>query len=157
MIIVSDTSAITSLLQIGRVEILTQLYQEVVIPSEVAVELRRYHPALPGFIRVLQVTDVARFRQLRAELDAGEAAAITLMLEGKGDLLLIDERRGRIIAQREGLAIIGVVGLLLEARVRGLIPSLRAALHDLEAIAGFRISAQLKARALETAGESHPQ
>lgn len=154
MIIVSDTSAITSLLQIGREEVLTQLYQEVIIPSEVAVELERYHTTLPAFLRVLQVTDVSRFHQLQAELDAGEAAAITLMLEGKGDLLLIDERRGRSIAQREGLPIIGVVGVLLEARLRGLIPSLKAALHDLEKTAGFRVSSSLQARALAVAGEA---
>lgn len=154
MIIVSDTSAVTSLLQIGRAQVLPQLYQEVVIPSEVASELQRYHATLPAFLRILQVTDLDRFRQLQTELDAGEAAAIALMLEGKGDLLLIDERRGRAIARREGIAIVGLVGVLIEARIRDLIPSLEAALHDLEATAGFRVSARLKARALEIAGET---
>ncbi|MBI5384057.1 MAG: DUF3368 domain-containing protein [Verrucomicrobia bacterium] len=154
MIIVSDTSAITALLQIHRIEVLPQLYAGVIIPHEVAIELRRYHPTLPAFIQVLRVTDADRFRRLRAELDLGEAAAITLMLEGKGDLLLIDERRGRSIARREGLAIIGVVGVLLEARVRGLVPSLREVLHDLESTAGFRVAAEIKIRALQVSGET---
>ena len=153
MIIVSDTSAVTSLLQIGRLEILPQLYREVVIPTEVAVELRRFHAMLPEFVRVVEVTDRARFDQLHAELDSGEAAAITLMLEGRGDLLLIDELRGRRIAAREGLPVVGVLGVLLEARQRRIIPSLAEAISQLETIADFRLSPQLKHRALQAAGE----
>ena len=153
MIVISDTSAVTSLQQIGRLEILPALYREVIIPVEVAAELRRFHPALPVFLCVVPVTNRAQFDKLHAELDAGEAAAIALMLEGKGDLLLIDERRGRKIAVREGLPVVGVIGVLLEARRRSLIPSLGEAIGQLEKIAGFRISPQLKSRALQAAGE----
>ena len=157
MIIVSDTSAITGLIQIHRVEILPTLYQEVVVPEEVANELQKYHAGLPSFLRILPVTDLGCFHRLCAEVDPGEAAAITLMLEGKGDVLLIDERRGRQIAQREGLTIIGVLGVLLEARRQSIIPSLATAIMELETIADFRISPQLKARALAAAGETPGQ
>lgn len=153
MIVISDTSAVTSLLQIGRLEILPALYREVIIPAEVAAELKKFHPSLPAFIRVLPVTNRVRFQALQTELDDGEAAAITLMLEGKGDLLLIDERRGRKIAAREGLLIIGVVGVLLEARRQNLIQSLAEAIDQLENNAGFRLSPSLKLRALQAAGE----
>jgi predicted nucleic acid-binding protein len=153
MIIVSDTSAVTSLLQIGRLAILPSLYQDVVIPVEVAFELRRFHTALPDFIQVLPVTDRARLTKLQSELDLGEAAAIALMLEGKGDLLLMDERRGRKVAAREGLTVVGVIGVLVEARQRGLITSLAEVIGELEAIAGFRISPGLKQRILQAAGE----
>ena len=154
MIVIRDTSAITSLLQIGRLDILPALYREVVIPTEVATELKRFHATLPAFIRVLPVTNRAQFEKLQAELDDGEAAAITLMLEGKGDVLLIDERRGRLVAVREGLLVVGVVGVLLEARRRGHIPSLTDALEQLEKVAGFRLSSQLKLRALQAVGET---
>lgn len=157
MIIVSDTSAITGLIQIHRVEILSTLYQEVVVPEVVANELQKYHAVLPSFLRILPVTDLECFHRLCAEIDPGEAAAITLMLEGKGDVLLIDERRGRQIAQREGLKIIGVLGVLLEARLQSIIPSLATAIMELETIANFRISPQLKARALAAAGETPGQ
>lgn len=153
MIIVSDTSPITSLLQIGRISILSALYQDVVIPVEVANELKRFHTALPDFIRVLPVTNRARLERLQSELDPGEAAAIALMLEGKGDLLLMDERRGRRVAAREGLAVVGVIGVLIEARQRGIINSLAAVIAELETIAGFRISPHLKQRVLQAAGE----
>lgn len=154
MIIVSDTSAITSLLQIHQAELLSRLYREVIIPFEVATELKKFHADIPGFIRVLSVSDHERFRKLCAELDEGEAAAITLMLEGRGDLLLIDERRGRKIAERERLPVIGVIGVLLEARLQQLIPSLAAVIEELEQAADFRISTKLKQRALEVSGES---
>jgi predicted nucleic acid-binding protein len=153
MIIVSDTSAVTSLLQIGRLTILSSLYQEVVIPVEVADELRRFHPMLPDFIRVLPVADRTQIDRLKSELDLGEAAAIALMLEGKGDLLLMDERRGRRVAAREGLPVVGVIGVLLEARRRGLVTSLAVVIGELEKVAGFRISPRLKQRVLEASGE----
>jgi uncharacterized protein len=153
MIIVSDTSAITALLQIKRADLLAQLYREVIIPREVEIELRQYHAVIPDFIRVLSVTDQNQFRSLCVELDSGEAAAITLMLEGKGDLLLIDERRGRKIAERKGIPIVGVLGVLLEARLKKLFPSLATVLDELEQIADFRISAPLKNRVLSLAGE----
>ena len=153
MIIVSDTSAITALIQIRRAEILTQLYQSVIIPTEVEQELRRHHAGLPAFIQVLPVSDRARFLQLTAELDAGEAAAITLMLEGCGDLLLMDERRGRSIAEREHIPVVGLLGVLLEAKIKGLIPSLAAVIAELENTVQFRISSHLKSVALQRAGE----
>ena len=153
MIIVSDTSAVTSLLQVGRLAILSALYREVVVPAEVADELRHFHTALPNFIRVVPVADRARLEKLKSELDPGEAAAIALMLEGKGDVLLMDERRGRRVAVREGLTVVGLIGVLLEARQRGLITSLATVIHELESIAGFRISPQLKERVLLAAGE----
>jgi predicted nucleic acid-binding protein len=153
MIVVSDTSAITSLLQIGRLAILPALYQNVVIPVEVANELLRFHATLPGFIQVMPVADRALFKRFLTELDPGEAAAIALMLEGKGDLLLMDERRGRAVAAREGLAVVGVIGVLVEARHRGLITSLAGVIDDLERLAGFRISPRLRQQVLETVGE----
>ena len=153
MIIVSDTSAITALIQIRQAEILTQLYQSVIIPTEVEQELRRHHAGLPDFIRVIPVSDRAQFLKLTAELDPGEAAAITLMLEGCGDLLLIDERRGRRIAEREHIPVVGLLGVLMEAKIKGLIPSLAAVIAELENAVDFRISSRLKAVALQRAGE----
>jgi len=50
MIVVSDTSAITSLLQVGRIELLRRLYGEIFIPQAVRSELLQTHAAIPGFI-----------------------------------------------------------------------------------------------------------
>ena len=90
---------------------------------------------------------------MRRDLDEGEAEAIALILEKRGDLLLIDERKGRRVAQREGVAVIGLLGVLLEAKRRGIIPSLRETVGRLQTTAGFRISDALRERLLSEAGE----
>jgi uncharacterized protein len=156
MIVVSDTSAISSLLDIGWVELLIKLYGSVVVPEAVALELRRTHSLLPEFIRVLAVPDRSLVRRLQAELDSGEAEAIALMLEGRGEILLMDERRGRRVAAREGVPVIGLLGVLAEAKRNGLIERLGDLLTQLETRAGFRVSQQLKRRVLDQARESPP-
>lgn len=57
MIVVSDTSALTSLLQVGLEEILPRLFKEVVIPEAVERELRRAHSVLPAFVLTIPVAD----------------------------------------------------------------------------------------------------
>jgi hypothetical protein len=153
MIVVSDTSAITSLLQIGRIDLLTRLYGEVVIPTAVERELRHDHPVLPDCLRVERVADRAQVERLVRAVDLGEAEAIALMIEGRGDLLLMDERRGRLIAQNEGVPVIGLLGALTEAKQRGVIASLAEIVERLQRVAGFRVSPELKRRLLAEAGE----
>jgi predicted nucleic acid-binding protein len=146
VIVVSDTSAITSLLQIGRIGLLASLYDEVVIPGAVERELRRTHKRLPDFIRTVPVVDPTLSGRFVGELDAGESEAIALMLEGRGDLLLMDERKGRRVAKRAGIQVIGLLGVLLDARQAGLLKSISEVVTELEQIAGFRISKELKER-----------
>jgi predicted nucleic acid-binding protein len=153
MIVVSDTSAITSLIQIGRADLLPRLYSGVIIPEAVARELKRNHPQLPEFLQVAVVAHPANVTRFATELDLGEAEAIALMLEGRGDLLLMDERAGRRVAMREGVPLIGLLGVLVEAKRLGLLASLRSEVDRLENIAGFRISDALKRRLLQSAGE----
>jgi len=153
MIVVSDTSALTSLLQVGLEGILAELFQEVVIPEAVERELRRAHPVLPSFIRTIAINDRQLVDRLCRDLDQGEAEAIALILERRGDLLLIDERKGRRVALREGVQVIGLLGVLLEAKRRGIIQSLNDTIGKLQTTAGFRISEALKTRLLGEADE----
>lgn len=153
MIVVSDTSALTSLLQVGLEGILATLFKEGVIPEAVERELKRAHSVLPAFIRTIAINDRRLVDRLCRDLDQGEAEAIALILEGRGDLLLIDERRGRRVAQREGVPVIGLLGVLLAAKRRGIIQSLHDTIGALQTRAGFRISEALKTRLLSEAGE----
>ena len=98
MIVVSDTSAITSLIQINRAELLGQLYDRVIIPAAVEKELRREHSQLPDFLEIVHVANAKVSERFSGRLDSGESEAIALMLEGHGNLLLMDERKGRRIA-----------------------------------------------------------
>ena len=153
MIVVSDTSAITALLQIGQENLLAGLYGTVSIPETVAVELARSHSQLPSFINVVAAKDADLCRRLQSELDAGEAEAIVLAKEMDADYLLMDERKGRRVAAREGLRVIGLLGVLFDAKERGLLPRLRAVVADLESKAGFRLSESVKGHVFREAGE----
>lgn len=153
MIVVSDTSAITSLLQVGRAALLEDLYQEVLIPEAVQKELLRVHPSLPSFLHSEAVLNDREVQRLLAELDLGEAEAIALAKERKADLLLMDELEGRRVARREGVRYVGLLGVLIQARQLGKIASLRQVITDLETIAGFHLSEEIKAAAFTKVGE----
>jgi predicted nucleic acid-binding protein len=60
-------------------------------------------------------------RVLQQELDAGEAEAIALTLEIEAKLLLMDERVGRETARHLGLRYTGLIGVLIEAKHKGLL------------------------------------
>lgn len=153
MIVVSDTSPITALLTIHKIDLLRQLYGEVKIPTAVANELLAYHTTVPSFIQTAPVGENPLLEQLKRQLDLGEAEAIVLAKELHADLLLIDEALGREAARHENLPVIGLIGVLLIAKKKGLIPSIRDLIEQLESDAGFYLSRQVKIKVLEAAGE----
>src|SRR6185436_9765540 len=116
-----------------------------IIPSAVARELRAAHTALPDFLREQSAQDMFRVRTLADNpLDEGEAEAIVLAGELHADYLLMDEAAGRAVAIRCGLRVIGLLGLLLRAKERGMIAAVTPLLDTLEREAGFWMTADLK-------------
>ena len=160
MIVVSNTSPVVNLAAIGRLDLLRQLYEKVLIPQAVYDEIvaGTTQPAseevqIIEWVQSVQVTNRALVLVLRAELDEGEAEAIALALERQADLLLIDERRGRRVASRLGLRFLGLLGVLIDAKQRKFVPSVKPILDDLIVIAGFWVSRDLYGRVLEVASE----
>lgn len=162
MIVVSDTSALSALFLIHRIDILPALYGQVIVPPSVMRELlvleTQFGKDLSGlksalWLTTIPVTDIALFQKYRRVLDEGESEALTLMHELSADLLLIDEMLGRKIAQAEGISHTGVLGVVLSAKAKGLLSAIRPALNDLVSLAGFRISNTLYEHILRQAGE----
>lgn len=86
-------------------------------------------------------------------IDLGEAEAIILALELKANLLLMDERRGRALATNYGLNVTGLLGVLLQAKQNGFIPTVKPLIDRLMGELDFRVSSQLYATILQAAGE----
>ena len=150
---VSSAGPIIHLSWIDRLNLLPQLFEEILVPVAVRDEVPRAAPDVPGipairgafeagWLVVHVVRDPAAVAQLRAELDQGEAEAITLMAETGVDLLLLDERRARVNALRRGLPITGTIGILHKARERGLVKVVSPLIEELR-LHGFRISVEL--------------
>jgi len=153
VIVISDTSAITNLAAIDQLRLLPLLYKQVIIPEAVYRELVDIDPPVPGTVEVqtatwLEVKLIANrefVERLQSEvrLDPGESEAITLALELQADLLLIDERRGRAEADRLGIKITGLLGILVEAKRKNLILAVQPLMDALIATSEFRVSSAL--------------
>jgi len=161
MIIISNTSPVINLAAVGRLDLLRQLYGKIVIPRAVHNEIVIVGTGQPGaaevetldWIETRQVANRPVVAALQLELDEGEAEAIALAAELKADLLLLDERKGRMVASHLGLKFIGILGVLIEAKRGGLIPAIKPIMDDLIRRAGFWISQKLYDSVLQAAGE----
>ncbi len=151
-LVVSDTSPLNLLIQVGQVEVLPSLFGRVVIPPAVASELP--HSKAPEKSRMF-ITDAPKWLQIQSpagvlsipELDPGEAAAISLALELES-ALLIDERVGRRKAQSLGLRVVGAIGILEIAANISIISDLKV-VHDAIRMLPFRVSEAILKTSLE--------
>lgn len=123
MIVVSDSTPLISLMKADRLDILHQLFGEILIPDAVFNELTandRYteEAALicnSSYIHRVSIEDTKAVSLLQRAtgLDLGESEAIIYADDNKADLLLMDEASGRRIAMSMGLEIMGTVGVLV--------------------------------------------
>ena len=161
MTVVSNTSPIINLAFAGLLDLLPQLYGTISVPQAVWDEIVIYGNGQPGaaelqqaaWVHLNKISNGELVHALRQELDAGEAEAIVLALESQADILLMDERLGRETAQHLGLRCVGLIGVLIEAKSKLLIPAIRPHLDLLREQAGFRISNSLYQRVLNDANE----
>ena len=161
MIIVSDTSPINNLAAINYLHLLHQLYGTVLIPEAVYRELIDPNFPVAGasevqtfdWIQTRTVNDRTLVEALSNELDIGEAEAIALAVEIQADQVLIDERRGRLIATRLNLRYTGILGILVEAKSKGLIAEVKPLLDALVNEAGFWVAEPLYNSVLQLINE----
>lgn len=162
MIIVSDTSALGNLAIVNHLWLLQSIYGKVLIPDVVAQELSNApRPEIQAvlsldWIETKAIVDLAMANTLQQDqnLDPGESYAIVLALEQQADELLMDERRGRQEATKLGIPIIGILGILLIAKQRQLIPKVQPILDALIQQASFRVSSALYTQILLQAQET---
>lgn len=158
MIVISDTSPITNLLQVNQLHLLEKLFGKVVITMQVYSELseltcQKAEIDKLNWLSVSEPHNAQLIHDLEKHLDIGEASSIALALEIHADFLLIDERKGREEAEKRGLKITGVIGVLLRAKNEKHILEIKPILDKLQQEAGFRIHPSLYQRVLEISGE----
>jgi predicted nucleic acid-binding protein len=139
MTVVCNTSPLLVLAKIQRLGLLTQLYARLVIPGAVVDEVGAKADDAAVQIQALVATPRVTVQRatpqtlagLPGDLGPGEREAIALALETAADVVVLDDQVGRRLARARGLQVTGTVGVLIEARSRGLLPALRPELDRL--------------------------
>jgi predicted nucleic acid-binding protein len=137
--IISNATPLIAFARIQRLELLHQVMGTLVIPEEVANEIRGYqggHYATidlthEAWIAVQAVQSAAQVQLLLPTLDRGEAEVIALALEQHAQLVLLDELTGRKVAESLQLPVVGSVGILIRAKQMQLIPAVRPLLEQM--------------------------
>lgn len=159
-VIVSDTSCIGYLIQVNLLNLLQIIYGEIIIPDAVNEEIfqlenRGYNLTEfknADWIKIRNTNNLSNVNDYKYILDKGELEAISLAIELKADLLIIDEKLGRIVATNIGFDITGLVGILITAKNKNLIISIKEVL-DKVILLGCRISKNLYNIALNSCNE----
>lgn len=152
MIVVSDTTPISNLIQIDEFDLLEKLFGKIIIPESVLIELLAFPDTQPFISLLLEegrvvkqaIDDIELVEKIEVEgdLDRGEAEAIALAIQLQADKLLIDEKVGRKYAESIPLSIIGTLGVLVQAKHVGIIEEVKPRLLALRKI-GFWMSSSL--------------
>lgn len=144
--VISDASCLIILSEIGSLHLLFEAYGPVVTTPTVAQE---FGMELPDWVSVQSPTTIPNFPP---SIDPGEASAIALALETPNCVLIVDEKTARNYAIRLGLEITGTLGVVVKAKLKGAIPSIRPFVEAVRR-KGFRFSTAVEAEAYRQAGE----
>lgn len=139
MIVVPDTSPLILLAKNGRLELLPVLYDTCLVPQAVLDEIRAKSQADTRAILHWWSQHSISSRKVGAshgialpsDMGAGERAVVALAIEVDADLTILDDQEARRIARAKDLDVTGTVGVLVEARARDHIASLRRELDRL--------------------------
>jgi len=151
-VFISNASPLIGLAGIEQLHILKRLWSEIVIPDAVYKEVviegkgkqgaNAIEKACKEWIRVVSVKNRSEVDVLQTVLDEGEAEVITLGQEIKADLLILDNREPRNFARTVNLKVIGTIGVIRFAWMKGLI---KEPIHEINKLLlnGFWIDEKL--------------
>ncbi len=161
-VIVSDTGPLIALSLLDLLPILPSLFSAVYVPDSVVsgATLDTSKPGAQAILHALKnkrliqksVTLTNAFQDLTEILDLGEAEAIALA-EQLNAVVLLDERRGRKVAGKHGIAVTGTAAVLIKAKRAGEITEVKPLLEKLTEV-GYRLSPSLIGEILKISGES---
>lgn len=147
--IISDTSCFIILRNIGELELLQKVYGQVVTTLEIANE---YGEPLPEWVEISTVKDKYRQQLLEMQIDKGESSAIALAIEIPNSTIILDDYKARKIAKQLGITFTGTLGVIIKAKLKKIIPSIKPLLDKIKQT-NFRLSAEIELQALKEADE----
>ena len=147
--IISDTSCFIILTNIGELELLHKVYGQIITTPEIVAE---FDETLPEWVEIAEVTDKYRQRLLELQIDKGESSALALALETPNSVVILDDYKARKIAERLGITFTGTIGVIIKAKLNGIIPSVKPLLEKIKRT-DFRLSAEIETQALKEADE----
>ena len=147
--IISDTSCFIILTNIGELELLHKVYGQIVTTPEIATE---YGEILPEWVEIATVKDKYRQQLLEMQIDRGESSAIALALETSDSTIILDDYKARKIADQLGIIFTGTIGVIIKAKLNGIIPSIKPLLEKIKQT-DFRLPADIELQALKEANE----
>ncbi|TEU10645.1 MAG: DUF3368 domain-containing protein [Anaerolineales bacterium] len=144
-----NATPLIALALLERLDLLRQMFDEVLVPTAVYDEVVIQGAGRPGAAEIAQADwlqiaapeAVPTIEPILMGLDEGEMQVLLLARERQPDWVLIDERQGRRVARAMGLPVKGTLGILLAAVLAGLL-SKEEALDALQRLVdgGIRIS-----------------
>ncbi len=158
--LICDTSIILYLGRIGKLEILSHLFEPVYITEQVLRELDAGRFLRPdttdprgiSWIDVVTVSDEDISALPYNRLGDGERSVIAYANSYQVDVVGLDDKEARLFAQDLQLHFVGTVGILVEAKRAGIIDSIRPLLERLRS-KGFYLGEDLMQKALQLCGE----
>jgi predicted nucleic acid-binding protein len=147
--IISDTSCLIVLTNIGELDLLRKVYDPIVTTVDIAVE---FGEPLPEWVIIEKVADKYRQQLLEMQIDRGESSAIALALETPDSTVILDDYRARKIAEQLGVSYTGTFGVIIKAKLNGAISSIKPILKKIKET-DFRLSVDIERQALVAAGE----
>ena len=148
-IVIADTTCFILLDKINEIELLRQLFNEVITTREIAQEFGK---ELPEWISIESVKDKKYQSVLELEVDKGEASAIALSAEKTEVLLILDDLQARKLAEKLRLNYTGTLGMIARARREAVIESVKPIIAKIRNT-NFRFSEEVFAAIIKTAGE----
>jgi len=147
--VIADASCFILLDKIDNLLLLQKLFGTVTTSTEVAEEFGK---PLPEWIQIKSAQDKNLQSALFLQVDLGEASAIALAAEHQPSLLIIDDMKGRKLAQKLNLNITGTLGLILIAKREGILSQIKPIFDKIQGT-NFRIAPGLLEDILKQAGE----
>jgi predicted nucleic acid-binding protein len=157
--VICDTSPLQYLHQLELLHVLPALAKQIIVPPAVLDEVavgRAAGVILPDLAHLAYIAvrhpKAESALPLVSDLGPGETEVLMLGLELRDSIVILDDALGRRIAEALALKFTGTLGLLLDAKRCGLIPSIRPLLDQLQDLR-FRLSLPTRQAILQLAGE----